>query len=221
MRKIKHFFVQSWLLIVASFCFGVLLAVTNAALAPRIEQNRINKLNRLAGDLMNEFYRLKDVSLPEDVDFAEFIETEVMSPQGKKVEVKVHEVKSKAGERFGWTFNAVGTGFQGNIELVIGFDAQLKTIAGYNVLFSNETVGFGDKIADEYYRSQFRGAPLGQLRLLGAGEGKSEKIDSDIVAISGATISSKAVVKIFNAFVEEVKAQIQKQLLKKESSNDK
>ena len=144
-----------------------------------------------------------------------------MSPQGRKVKVKVYEVKSKAGERFGWTFNAVGTGFQDNIELVIGFDGELKSIAGYNVLFSNETVGFGDQIADEYYRSQFRGAPLGQLKLLGAGQGKSEKIDSEIVAISGSTISSKAVVKIFNAFAGEVRGKIQEQLLKEETSNGK
>ena len=54
MSKIKHFVQQSWLLIVSSFCFGLLLAIANAAWSPRIEQNRINKLNALAGRLIPE-----------------------------------------------------------------------------------------------------------------------------------------------------------------------
>ena len=49
MHKLKHFIEQSWLLIAASFFFGLLIAVTSAALSPRIEQNKINKRNRLVG----------------------------------------------------------------------------------------------------------------------------------------------------------------------------
>ena len=40
MNKIRYFVEQSWLLIVASFCFGLLIAVTNAGLLPRIIQNK-------------------------------------------------------------------------------------------------------------------------------------------------------------------------------------
>ena len=39
--------------------------------------------------------------------------------------------------------------------------------------------------------------------------GKSEIIDSEIVAISGATVSSDAVVKIFNASIGAVKESLQ------------
>ena len=49
MRSIKHFVEQSWLLIVASFFFGLLIAVTNAALSARIAWNATAKLNTLAG----------------------------------------------------------------------------------------------------------------------------------------------------------------------------
>ncbi|MHC4757691.1 MAG: hypothetical protein ACYTE8_03450 [Planctomycetota bacterium] len=45
MSKIKYFIEQSWLLIAASFCFGLLIAIANAGWAPRIEANRIKKLN--------------------------------------------------------------------------------------------------------------------------------------------------------------------------------
>ena len=45
MVKIKHFIQQSWLLIISSFLFGLLIAIANAAWSPRIEQNKIDKLN--------------------------------------------------------------------------------------------------------------------------------------------------------------------------------
>jgi len=45
LKNIKYFIEQSWLLIVASFVFGLLLAVTNAAWQPRIIQNEIDKFN--------------------------------------------------------------------------------------------------------------------------------------------------------------------------------
>ena len=47
MLKIKHFIEQSWLLIVASFFFGLLIAITNATWSPRIIQNEKDKLNNL------------------------------------------------------------------------------------------------------------------------------------------------------------------------------
>ena len=54
MSKIKYFMQQSWLLIVASFFFGLLIAVTSAGLSPRIIQNEINKRNRLVSLLLPE-----------------------------------------------------------------------------------------------------------------------------------------------------------------------
>ena len=63
MSKIKHFIQQSWLLIVASFCFGLLIAVTNAALSPRIRQNEINKRNHIVTVLLPE---AKDFILMEE-----------------------------------------------------------------------------------------------------------------------------------------------------------
>ena len=54
MRSIKHFFEQSWLLIVASFFFGLLIAVTNAALSARFTWTATAKLNTLASGLLPE-----------------------------------------------------------------------------------------------------------------------------------------------------------------------
>ena len=54
MSKITYFFEQSWLLLVSAVFFGGLLALTNAAWQPRIQQNEIEKFNRLAGALLTQ-----------------------------------------------------------------------------------------------------------------------------------------------------------------------
>jgi len=196
MLKIKHFIQQSWLLIVASFFFGLLIAVTNAALSPKIEQNKINKRNRLVGAL-----------LPEAKDFVLDTEIEIESIRGKKEKVEVYRAMSEAGECVGWSFNAAGSGFADKIELVVAVDKDFEKLAGFDVLSSNETPGFGDQIKYDYYRDQFAGAPAEELKLVTSGEPKN--IDAEIVAISGATVSSEAVVEIINSFLTQIKKQMQ------------
>ena len=197
MLKIKHFIQQSWLLIVASFFFGLLIAVTNAALSPRIEQNKINKRNRLVGAL-----------LPEAKDFVLDTEIEIESLRGKKEKIEVFRAMSESGECVGWSFNAAGSGFADKIELVVAVDKDFEKLAGFDVLSSNETPKFGDQIKYDYYRDQFKGAPAEELKLVTSGDPK--KIDAEIVAISGATVSSEAVVEIINNFLTQIKEQMQK-----------
>ena len=189
---------QSWLLIVASFFFGLLIAVTSAGLSPRIRQNEINKRNRLVSAL-----------LPEAKDFILLDEQiEIQSSRGKNENIEIYKAMSEADECVGWSFEAVGSGFADKIKLVIALDKNFEKIAGFDVLLSNETPGFGDQIKYDYYRDQFKGAPAGELKLVTIGE--RSKIDSEIVAISGATISSEAVVEIVSNSVTKVKEQMRK-----------
>ena len=197
MHKLKHFIQQSWLLIAASFFFGLLIAVTSAALSPRIEQNKINKRNRLVGAL-----------LPEAKDFVPVEgEIEIESIQGKKETVEVFRAMSKDSECVGWSFNAIGPGFADKIELVVAVDKNFENFAGFDVLASNETPGFGNKIKFDYFQDQFKGAPSEGLNL--ATSGDNTKIDSEIISISGATISSEAVVDIISNAITQIKKQIQ------------
>ncbi|MDT8302127.1 MAG: FMN-binding protein [Sedimentisphaerales bacterium] len=197
MHKLKHFIEQSWLLIAASFFFGLLIAVTSAALSPRIEQNKINKRNRLVGAL-----------LPEAKNFVPVEEgIEIESIQGKKETFEVFRAMSEANECVGWSFNAIGPGFADKIELVVAVDKDFEKFAGFDVLASNETPGFGNQIKFDYFQDQFKGAPAEDLKLSTSGD--NTKIDSEIIAISGATISSEAVVDIINNAMTQIKKQIQ------------
>jgi electron transport complex protein RnfG len=198
LHKLKYFVQQSWLLLGSAFLFGLLIAVTNAALSDRIEQNRVAKLNELTKALLPEAQRFQPVEAA----------IEVQLPGGSKEKATIFEALSGDEQRVGWSFNAHGVGFAGPIELVIAVDSDFKKIMGFNVLASSETPGFGDQVRGDYYRKQFAGAPAEKLMLVKTGNPAA--IDSQIVAITGATVSSQAVVNIVSTFVTQIKDQMQK-----------
>ncbi len=197
MSKIKHFIQQSWLLIVASFCFGLLIAVTSTALSPRIEQNEKDKLYNLMRQLISD-----------DNDFDKAIEqVEVPGKKGRILRTDIYRAIDVDGKNVGFAFVAAGPGFADKIKLVIAVDGNCERFFGFKVLSSNETPGFGSKIMEDYFGNQFKKAPA--QKLVVAKAGKTEKIDSEIIAISGATVSSDAVVKILNTYIDKIKEQLQ------------
>jgi electron transport complex protein RnfG len=197
MAKLKYFLQESWLLLASSFCFGLLIAMTNAALSDRIEQNKAAKLN----DLTRALLPGAEVFQPVEADI------QVELPGGAKEQARMFEVFSGAQQRLGWSFNAHGTGFAGAIELVVAVDKDFQTIMGFDVLASSETPGFGDQIKSDFYRKQYAGAPAEQLALTKTGD--PGVADIQIVAITGATVSSQAVVDIVNTFLTQIKSQMQ------------
>jgi len=200
--KIKHFIEQSWLLIVASFAFGLLIAVADASLDARIKQNEKDKLNNMMKSLIAD---AKDFQLAIDqVQIEDATTTDVYKAVGKD------------GAGIGFAFVGAGGGFADKIKLVIAVDGRCEKFLGFKVLSSNETPGFGSKIAidkpdsDVDFVDQFKGAPAGEVELIKTGRlDVIRKIDSQIVAISRATVSSEAVVRIFNTYTEEIKKQLQ------------
>jgi electron transport complex protein RnfG len=197
MVKLKYFLRESWLLLASSFCFGLLIAMTNAALSDRIEQNKAAKLN----DLTKALVPGAEVFQPVEADI------QVKLPDGAQEKAKIFEVLSGDKQRLGWSFNAHGSGFAGPVELVVAVDREFEKIMGFDVLASSETPGFGDQIKSDYYRKQYAGAPAEQLALTKTGN--PGVADTQIVAITGATVSSQAVVDIVNTFLTQIKSQMQ------------
>ena len=98
------------------------------------------------------------------------------------------------GARTGVAVVAVEPGFADDVRLMIGFNPATSTLTGYAVLGEKETPGLGDKIEkDSAFMVQFPGkiAPLRGT--------KTGTVDpSTVQTITGATISSRAVIKIIN-----------------------
>jgi electron transport complex protein RnfG len=80
-------------------------------------------------------------------------------------------------------------------QLIFGYDPRTHQLLGMRVLESKETPGLGDKIEkDQRFIGQFAGV---QTPIVGV---KADKKSSprDVVMITGATISSRAVIRIIN-----------------------
>ncbi len=100
------------------------------------------------------------------------------------------------GSPIGFAIASGEPGFQDIVRLIFGYDQTTQTLLGMKVLESKETPGLGDKIEKNVdFVSQFDGA---QAPLTGVkprdGTGDPHEVDM----ITGATISSRTVIKIIN-----------------------
>ena len=98
----------------------------------------------------------------------------------------------------GYALQVVEPGFADPITLLIGYNASRRELLGMKVLESKETPGIADKIVLPSFTTQFRGrvSPLTGIK-----RDESAKMASDrsaVVMITGATISSRAVVRGIN-----------------------
>jgi len=84
----------------------------------------------------------------------------------------------------GYAINITGKGFGGEISLMIGYNAD-GSIRGVKIISHAETPGVGTKATTNEHLSQYN-QKSGELTI-------SKKKGDDIAAVSGATISSKAI----------------------------
>lgn len=97
----------------------------------------------------------------------------------------------------GYAIPGAGPGFQDTIKLLYGYNPDSKKVVGMEVLESRETPGLGDKIyKDLAFVGAFADLPIEPIIEVVK---KGRKVsDNQVDAITGATISSRAVVKIIN-----------------------
>ena len=89
-----------------------------------------------------------------------------------------------------------GPGFQGPLVGVVVMDTDKKTIRGVGIKFQEETPGLGSRISEKLFLDSFKGKQFDpQLNLVGAGKSVAK---SDIDGITGATMSSTALIKVLN-----------------------
>lgn len=106
------------------------------------------------------------------------------------------------GQPLGFALLGEEPGFQDVIRLIFGYDPETRQLLGMKVLESKETPGLGDRIEkDTSFVAGFAGAeaPITGVKK-GAGKGAPEEVDM----ITGATISSRAVIGIINHRLERL-----------------
>ena len=108
---------------------------------------------------------------------------------------RVWEVLRK-GQKAGHIYLTQVQGYSGPITLMFGTDSN-GAVTGLRVLSHTETPGLGAKIATAHFRDQFKNKRLEQLILK-----KDDPAKGQIDAITGATISSRAVTKTVRSTLE-------------------
>lgn len=95
----------------------------------------------------------------------------------------------------GYAIPGEGAGFQDTIRVIYGYDPERRRIVGFQVLQSRETPGLGDKIyKDPDFQENFRDLAV-EPEIVPA---ETRTADNEVDTITGATISSVAVVEILN-----------------------
>lgn len=107
------------------------------------------------------------------------------------------------GAPAGFAIRAAASGFQDTISLIFGYDPRSSQLLGMRVLESKETPGLGDKIyKDLKFVAQFSGVTP---PLTGVKAGGNKGLPGEVVMITGATISSRALIKAINSELERLR----------------
>ena len=167
------------LTVIGLICGGVLSVVYQWTL-PKIEQNQIRETNEAIFKVLpgTKFYR-----------------------KTSKDDLTYFECFDRNSERIGTAIYCKGNGYQGEIKLLIGVNADFSRFTGMTILEQVETPGLGAKITEKWFENQFKWLvttpPIEYVK------GRSPEKPNEIQAIAGATISTQSVVKIINKAVEQ------------------
>lgn len=156
--------------------------------------------NELTKDKIAERSAQKTAEAYSDVCAAgEDYSTELALPADDTTITKLVEAKDASGNTVGYVAETTFSGAQGMITMIVGLDDELDC-SGVYITSHSETSGLGAKAAETTEGAWREG-------LIGEGDGLAlTKDGGDITAISGATITSRAVTNEVQAVIDAVNA---------------
>lgn len=109
---------------------------------------------------------------------------------------KIYLGHDRDGNRMGFAITHTENGFQDPVTVTFGYDAAAHTLFAMRVISNKETPGLGDKIVkDSAFVDGFVNAAT---PINGVKKDRGKSGPNDVVMITGATISSRAVIRIIN-----------------------
>lgn len=166
-------------LFIICLCATFLLGIVNDITKDKIAQNAVETE-------MNS----RKIVMAEAKDFGEKVEGN-HTFEGVESPYNYVEAYDKNGDLIGYVFVTQSTGYGGAISTMTGVSADGK-ITGVEFLQINETVGLGMNATKDSFKDQFKGFS-GVI-----GVNKNESTETEIKALTGATITSKAAAKGVN-----------------------
>ena len=211
---------QAWLVLALALMFGAALAAVHVHLREVIAANKLNEtLQRIPELIWGYSPEGQVASPPGEVRIRPAILT--ISKSNQVARYSLYRVdqstaalrkeppptENATDEPVGWVVKARGQGYAGQIEALIGLSARLQTITGIFILDQKETPGLGSRITALAWRHGFAGQSTA-TRLVLDPKGAEEDVDGAIDAITGATISSHAVVTLVNRTINDIKGKL-------------
>lgn len=164
--------------LVTALCLGAVNAIT---LDPIAKQNQLKTENALAQVMEAD---------SEEIDVAEG--TTVTTESGTAVAILSAYKMTKDGQDAGYCVEVGPTGFGGAVDTMVGISTK-GTVTGVSVISaSSETPGLGARCTEEEFQAQFADQSAD-------GSVAVEKDGGSIVALTGATITSRAMSEGVNA----------------------
>lgn len=169
---------------------GAVLALLDSYTRPKIEEYKITVKNDAVAEVLPENDQIREVVKGDYTFYAAY----------------------KNDNLTAIAFQASGGGYQSELILMIGVTPDFSEIIGLKILQQVETPGLGTKIEKDdankedpaWFINQFRGiSTRPQITYV-----KNEKPsgDNEIQAITGATVSSKAIVNIINTHIAKAES---------------
>lgn len=168
------------LFLICAVTAGIVAGV-NALTAPTIEANEIASANEAKSAVLSAAAEFENAPLSD----------------GNTAYIG----KSADGETVGYVFRSSASGYGGKIEIMTGFDLE-GNITGVQILSIDETPGLGLNAKKDSFLGQFTSSN-GELSVVK----NQEAGENEILALTSATITSRAMVKAVNQareYFEEV-----------------
>jgi electron transport complex protein RnfG len=179
-------------LAIAGLMSGLILVGVYLLTQPRILRNQAEAMRAAIFRVLPGSTNISTFVLVED-KLQPFVGGENEMPTGPAVFAGFDD----NGDMIGFAIPAEGSGFMDAIKLIYGYDPKRRAIIGMQVLESRETPGLGDKIlADPEFHANFVELLIDPA-IVPVKKGKKTTAN-EVDCITGATISSEAVVSIFN-----------------------
>ena len=185
-KIVKNTLILTLITVIAGFLLGAVYEITKDPIAQSQEKTKKEAWQAVFSDVKLDDFKAEDVD--------QKAASKAVKDMGTNA--TVDEVCTAGDEGYVIT-TTDKDGFGGNIQITVGIKKD-GTINGVSILSISETAGLGMKAKDDpSWGKQFAGKKVESFSVVkdGSGSGDDAKID----AISGATITSKAVTGAMNS----------------------
>lgn len=185
---IKDTLILTLITLVAGGLLGMVYEVTKEPIAQQAEKEKQEAYKAVFEDA-DSFEVCVEA---DDADLAAYLTENGFEAQTVN---EVMEAKDASGETIGYALNmTTSEGYGGDISFSMGVTLD-GTLNGISILDINETAGLGMNATKDEFKGQFAGKQMDAFEVTKSGAAS----DNEINAISGATITSKAITGGVNA----------------------